>query len=696
MKIISAEGPELARLLLAPGIVAIVGASDDANKTAGRPQRFLREQGFAGKLYLVNPRRPQVQGEQAWPSLSALPEIPDHVFVLTPTETVVETVAECARLGVKLVTLLASGFSEAGAEGLAREQQLREIVKQSGIRLLGPSSLGVINPRQQMSLTANAAFAEPQTPVGRVFVASHSGSMIGALVSRGRARGVGFAGLVSVGSEVDLSTGEVCAATLDDPGIDAYLLFLESLHHGAALRAFAIEAARRNKPVIAYKLGRSAAAAEMAVTHTGAIAGEDDIADAFLKDCGIARVGIFESLLECQPLAARMPFMPPGAPRRVGIVATTGGGAAMVVDQLGIRGINAEPASAETLAKLAAVGILVSPGRVVDLTLAGARYDVMKGALDIMLAAPEFDLVLAVVGSSARSQPELAVKPIIDSAGGAKPLAAMLVPDAPQAIAQLTAAKVPCFRNPESCADVIAAVFDRRSPLSLAPIPAVSSGTATRNLNEMQAYQLLDQLGLPHAPCLSIAINSQAPQQLPFDYPVVLKVCSVEIPHKTEVGGVLLNLCDQAALQQALVRLRANLVQHAPDVSAEQALIQPMRKGLAEVLIGYKVDPDAGPIVMLAAGGIWAELASDRSIRLAPVSVATAQQMISEVRMLQTVAGLRGKPRGDLQALAQAISDLSQLAVQPQHRVVEAEINPMLVMAEGVLAVDALVFLNQG
>ena len=696
MKIISAEGPELARLLLEPGIVAIVGASDDANKTAGRPQRFLREQGFAGKVYLVNPRRSQVQGEQAWPSLSALPEIPDHVFVLTPTETVIETVAECARLGVKLVTLLASGFSEAGAEGMAREQQLREIVKQSGIRLLGPSSLGVINPRQQMSLTANAAFAEPQTPVGRVFVASHSGSMIGALVSRGRARGVGFAGLVSVGSEVDLSIGEVCAATLDDPGIDAYLLFLESLHHGAALRAFAIEAARRNKPVIAYKLGRSAAAAEMAVTHTGAIAGEDDIADAFLKDCGIARVGIFESLLECQPLAARMPFIPPGAPRRVGIVATTGGGAAMVVDQLGIRGINAEPASAETLAKLAAVGILVSPGRVVDLTLAGARYDVMKGALDIMLAAPEFDLVLAVVGSSARSQPELAVKPIIDSAGGAKPLAAMMVPDAPQAIAQLTAAKVPCFRNPESCADVIAAVFDRRSPLSLAPMPAVSSGAATRNLNEMQAYQLLDQLGLPHAPCLSIAMNSQAPQQLPFDYPVVLKVCSVEIPHKTEVGGVLLNLCDQAALQQALIRLRANLLQHAPGILAEQALIQPMRKGLAEVLIGYKVDPDAGPIVMLAAGGIWAELASDRSIRLAPVSVATAQQMISEVRMLQTVAGLRGKPRGDLQALAQAISDLSQLAVQPQHRVVEAEINPMLVMAEGVLAVDALVLLNQG
>lgn len=691
----SAIGPELAQLLLNPRSVAIVGASDDATKTAGRPQRFLHQTGFAGTVYLVNPRRPEVQGERAWPSLSALPEVPDHVFVLTPTGTVIDTVAECARLGVKLVTVLASGFSESGPEGAAREQELRRIVMQTGIRLLGPSSLGVINPRARLVLTANAAFAEPDIPTGRVFVASHSGSMIGALVSRGRARGVGFAGLVSVGSEVDLSIGEICAATLDDPGIDGYVLFLESLNHGAALRAFAVEAAKRGKPVIAYKLGRSAAAAEMAVTHTGALAGEDDVADAFLKDCGIARVGILEALLESQPLASRVPlaFGKP-APRRVGIVTTTGGGAAMVVDQLGIRGIDAEPASAETLAKLAAAGIPVSPGRVVDLTLAGARYDVMKGALDIMLAAPEFDLVLAVVGSSARSQPELAVKPIIDSADSAKPLAAMIVPDAPQAIAQLTAAQVPCFRTPEACADVIAAVFGRRSPLALAELSGSgATGSEARTLSEAQAYELLDRLGVPHAPCVTTRIDGEAPQALPFDYPVAVKVCSAQIPHKTEVGGVVLNVCDRAGLQAALASLRASLAQRAPGIAADQALVQPMREGLAEVLIGYKVDPQAGPIIMLAAGGIWAEVARDRSIRLAPVSVATAQKMIGEVRALKTVLGLRGKQRGDLLALARAISALSQLALQPQHEVQEAEINPMMIMAEGrgVMAVDALV-----
>lgn len=696
MTALPTRGSALAQILLNPRSVAIVGASDDAGKTAGRPLRFLRQAGFAGTIYPVNPRRPEVQGEKAWPSLSALPEVPDHVFVLTPTETVADTVAECARLGVKLVTVLASGFSESGPEGAAREQELRKMARQTGIRIVGPSSLGVINPRAKLVLTANAAFAEPDVPVGRVFVASHSGSMIGALVSRGRARGVGFAGLVSVGNEVDLSIGEICAATLDDPGIDGYVLFLESLNHGAALRAFAVEAAKRGKPVIAYKLGRSAAAAEMAVTHTGALAGEDDVADAFLKDCGIARVGILEALMESQPLASRMPLQAgKPAPRRVGIVTTTGGGAAMVVDQLGIRGIDAEPASPETLAKLAAASISVSPGRVVDLTLAGARYDVMKAALDIMLAAPEFDLVVAVVGSSARIQPELAVKPIIDSAGSAKPLAAMIVPDAPQAIAQLTAANVPCFRSPEACADVIAAVFARRSPLGLADVSGAgaNSGAEAKTLSEAQAYQLLDQLGVPHTPCVTTAIDGEAPQSLPFDYPVVVKVCSPEIPHKTEVGGVVLGVADRTGLNAALATLRANLAQRAPGIEANEALIQPMRKCLTEVLIGYKVDPEAGPIIMLAAGGIWAEVARDRSFRLAPVSLASAREMIGEVRSLKTVSGLRGKQRGDLEALAQAVSALSQLAVKPELRIAEAEINPLMVMAEGhgVLAVDALI-----
>jgi acyl-CoA synthetase (NDP forming) len=680
----------LAQALLAPRSVALFGASDDAGKTAGRPLKFLRAAGFAGKIYPINPNRKSVQGETAYPSLADLPEVPEHVFILTPTNTVLDAVQECARLGVKVVTILASGFSESGPEGAAREAALTDISRKTGLRILGPSSLGVVNPRAGLVLTANAAFAEPDLPHGRVFVASHSGSMIGSLVSRGKARGVGFAGLVSVGGESDLCVGEICAATLDDPGIGGYLLFLESLRHGDKLRAFAVEAAKRGKPVIAYKLGRSAAAAEMAATHTGALAGEDDVADAFLKDLGIARVGILEALLETFPLAERIPLSGVSAPKRVGVVTTTGGGAAMAVDQLGIRDVVVEPASAETLARFEAAGISVSAGRVLDLTLAGTNYNVMKGALDIMFQAPEFDLVLAVVGSSARFQPQLAVKPILDSASSAKPLAAMLVPDAPEALASLTAAGVPCFRSPEACADAIAALFARRAPGDQPTAQPVDA--AVRTLSEAQAYEVLDAVGVSHAPAVTMPLQGPA-KELSFGYPVVAKVCSEDIPHKTEVGGVVLGIQDHSGLDAALATLRNNLAERAPEKRCEEVLVQPMTKGLTEVLVGYRIDAEAGPIIMLAAGGIWAEVARDRSIRLAPVSVETAREMIAEVKALKTVSGLRGRPRGDLDALAQAVSSLSQLAVKPELRIAEAEINPMMVLPEGqgVVAVDALV-----
>lgn len=691
--VISITGAALAQALLHPRCVALVGASDDVSKTSGRPLQFLRRAGFKGTVYPINPGRSSVQGEPAWPDLACLPEIPDHAFILTPTESVIPAVAECARLGVKVVTVLASGFSESGPEGAAREDALRWLVRSSGLRVLGPSSLGVVNPATGLVLTANAAFAEPDLPKGKVFVASHSGSMIGALVSHGKARGVGFAGLVSVGGETDLSVGEICSATLDDPAIEGYLLFLESLRHGPELRAFAREAARRGKPVIAYKLGRSDAAAEMAATHTGALAGEDDVADAFLKDLGVARVGILESLLEGFPLAKRMNLVDAGAPalRRVGVVTTTGGGAAMVVDQLGIRDVIVEPPSAATLSRLADAGLPASPGRVLDLTLAGTKYAVMKKALDILLEAPEFDLVVAVVGSSARFQPQFAVKPIIDSAHSVKPLAAMLVPDAPEALASLTAAGVPCFRSPEVCADTIAAVFARRRP-GLAALPQQASAGNARSLSEAQAYAVLEILGVPHAPAVTMKFSA-TPSALPFGFPVVAKVCSAHIQHKTEVGGVVLGIQSLKALGEALATLRRNLAERAPGIMCDEALVQPMRSGLAEVLVGYRVDPEAGPIIMLAAGGIWAEVAQDRSIRLAPVSVETARDMIGEVRALKIVSGLRGMRRGDLEALAQAISALSQLAMKPELRIFEAEINPLMLMPEGqgVLAVDALI-----
>jgi len=363
----------------------------------------------------------------------------------------------------------------------------------------------------------------------------------------------------------------------------------------------------------------------------------------------------------------------------------------MVVDQLGVRNVIVQPISETTQARLSEAQIPGTASRVLDLTLAGTKYEVMKKALDIMLDAPEFDMVVAVVGSSARFQPNLAVRPILDSASHAKPLLAMLVPDAPDALAQLTEAGVPCFQSPENCADAIASVLTRRAPGPSARVATHPNGPA-RSLSEAHAYLLLDELNVPHAPAFTAPLDAP-PEHLPFDFPVVAKACSEHIQHKTEVGGVVLGIRDAQGIRQACESMAANLRERAPEVECDTVLFQPMRKGLTEVLVGYRVDPEAGPMIMLAAGGIWAEVLRDRSIRLAPVSVETAHEMISEVNMLKTVTGMRGKEKGDLEALAQAIANLSQLAVRPELAVLEAEVNPLMVMPEGqgVQAVDALV-----
>jgi acyl-CoA synthetase (NDP forming) len=693
-------GQALAQALLAPRSVALIGASDDPSKTAGRPLRFIRQAGYEGTVYSINPNRDTVQGEPAWRCLSDLPAIPEHAFILTPTDAALDALQECAAFGVPVATILAAGFSETGAEGEARERRVRDIVERTGIRVLGPSGLGMVNVREKLRLTANAAFAEPDLPVGGIFVASHSGSMIGGLLSRGKVKGVGFAGLVSVGNEVDLSIGEICASTLDDPEITGYMLFLETLRHADKLRQFAVAAAERGKPVVAYKLGRSNAAAELAVSHTGALAGEDDVADTFLKDCGIARLETLEAFLESLPLVRRVPLPRRGeVPRtpRVAVVTTTGGGAAMVVDQLGVRNIDVEHPSDATYARLAEAGVNVSKGRIVDLTLAGTRYDVMSAALRVLRSAPEFDLVVAVAGSSARFAPDLVVRPIIDSGAdvpGMHPLSAFVVPEAPEALLRLTEAGVPCFRTPESCADAIAAAYARRVPKPALPVVATAGGAAAgRVLDELEAYRALARVGVSHAPASALDANPDVALPGDLSYPLAVKVLSAAVPHKTDAGGVELGVPNAAALRDAIARIRENVLDYDSSLEVDRVLVQPMTKGIGEALVGYRLDAQVGPVVMLAAGGVLTEIYRDRALRLAPVDRQTALGMIAEVKGLKALDGYRGKARGDLDALADMVVAVSNLALLDDVCVFEAEVNPVMVLeaGKGVLAVDALV-----
>lgn len=677
-------GPALGTRLFRPKSVAIVGASDDVSKTGARPLTFLRRAGFSGKVYPVNPRRETVLGEQAWTSIEALPETPDHAFILAPTEGVQDAVAACVARGVPLVSVLAGGFGEEGEAGRAREATLVCILAGSGTRLLGPNSIGMVNVNTGLVLTANGAFAEPKLPAGGLFVASHSGSMIGAILSRGLAKGVGFAGFVSTGAELDLSLGEICESTLDDPAVDCYALFLESISHGIAIRRFALAAAERGKPVIAYKLGRSSQAAELSQSHTGAIAGEDGIADAFLKDCGIARADTLDGLIEGASLLRRIGSSRPSRPPQVAVVSTTGGGAAMVVDQLGLRDVSVQAPSEATMAKLAERGVAAAHGRIVDLTLAGTRPAVMKAALETLLDAPEFDLVVAVAGSSARFQPELLVPAIVQAGGSStKPLAAFVAPEAPDALARLTAAGIPCFRTPEACGDAIAAAFARRKPK---PVPQAAPGGPERQLDEAEGYAVLARMGLPVAAHAVVAPDASVS---PVGYPAAVKLLSAEVLHKTELGGVVLGVQDDAAFRKAAERIATDVPGAEPGLKVERLLVQTMASGVGEVLLSLRRDPHAGPVVMLAAGGVLAEIHKDRSLRLAPVDRTEALAMIAEVKALKALAGYRGRPPGDLDALADAVVAISNAGPE----IVEAEINPLVVRRKGhgVVAVDAVV-----
>ncbi len=379
----------LRRALFEPEAVAIVGASNEAGKTTGRPLDFLIRHGFAGDIFPINSRRDSVLGRQSYRDLSAVPRPVDLAYIVLPTEPAMRAVEDCVRQGVKAIAILADGFAETGAAGKALQDRLCAMVAGTGSRIVGPNSLGVVRTWNGLSMTANAAFAHEQLLRGRCAVLSQSGSLIGAFISRGRVRGIGFSNLVSVGNEADLSIGEIGQCLVDDPQTDSFLLFLETVRHADKLAAFAEAAQVAGKPILAYKLGRSNVGAELAVSHTGALVSSDAAADAFLRDLGIARVTVFEALFEAPPLLrGRRPRK--DAPS-VTMMTTTGGGAAMVADQLGLYGVDLKGVDEDSRESLAQQGISIKPGRIIDLTLAGTRYEVVRAIMDKLLVAPQTD-----------------------------------------------------------------------------------------------------------------------------------------------------------------------------------------------------------------------------------------------------------------------------------------------------------------
>jgi acyl-CoA synthetase (NDP forming) len=687
----------LRKAFLQPRSVALVGASPDLKKNNSRPQRFLKRFGYSGRVLPINPSRSEVLGEVAYPDLRSAPGPIDHAFIMVPAAAVPGVIEQCCELGVPVATLFTAGFAELGEEGLARQRDMVERARAAGMRILGPNCMGLINVHDRIPLTVNAVIEREELVPGPLSLISQSGSMTGSILSRAQARGLGFSKLISVGNESDLGVGELTDMLVDDEDTGAILLFLETFRDAGKLAAAARRAFAVGKPVIAYKLGRSGVGRRVATSHTGAMTGPDEMASAFFRDHGIIRVDTFEGLFETAQLVTG--HKPPRG-RRVSVVTGTGGAAAMVVDRLGVLGAEVVGPSPEVIATLKAKDIEVSDAPLTDIPMGrseGGRYSTI---LSTLLASDHTDAVVSVIGSSAQN-PQTIIERVLAAEGrDAKPLGVFLAPLADAALSELQRNGVASFRTPESCADAMNAYLNWKAP-GKRPQPSEESKSASAvaqrfggsRLNEREAGELFSALGIRVADHRVIAGAADA-VDLPGPY--ALKLLSADVPHKTDAGMVLLNIAKEDVPEVAK-RMLQEAKSRFPAARIEGLLAQQMERGLAEVIVGFRRDPEIGPVVVLGMGGVAAELGKSISVRVAPVTMETARDMIADVRELRLLEGYRNLPRGDCEGLASAIRAMSLLAELDSPVVSEAEINPLIVKEDGrgAIAVDGLVILTE-
>ncbi|MBI2292703.1 MAG: acetate--CoA ligase family protein, partial [Betaproteobacteria bacterium] len=572
----------LAQALFAPKSVALIGASGDAKKNTSRPQRYLRKHGYTGRIIPVNPGRTEIFGEKTYPDLQSVPDAIDHAFIMVPADAVGAALEQCVAKQVPAATIYSDGFAETGEAGRGKQEELLKIARAGGVRLVGPNCIGIISIQPSLALSVLAVLEMDNIRHGPFAIVSQSGSMIGALLSRGLGRGAGFSKLISVGNEVDVGVGELTDMLVDDPHTGAILLFLETLRDADRLAHAARRAYAANKPVVVYKLGRSGLGQDLAASHTGAMAGADEVADAFFRAHGMLRVDNLEALFELPPLIAG--HKPPMR-HRISVMTTTGGGAALVVDRLGVFGVDVVPPTDTVVNNLARKNISIPRTRLTDLTLAGARKEIYSAVLNELLASDHNDLVLAVVGSSAALHPQIAIEPIAEAGGShSKPLAAFLGPHAETSLRLLAAAGVAGFRTPESCAEALRAWRDWAAPVGVpdASSQVISAASALVNalpateVNEYDACRIFAALGIAHAPT---AVITTPGQRAEVAFPAVAKILSPDIAHKTDAGGVAIDIATPEALEAAVSGILARVRASRPDARIDGILVQKMERG---------------------------------------------------------------------------------------------------------------------
>ncbi len=691
--------------LFRPRSIAVVGASRRRDTIGWQIVDNLLRHGYSGVLYPVNPGATSVHSIPAFPSVEAIPGEVELAVVVVPKERVADVVEECGRKGVKGLVVISAGFKEVGGEGVAREAALQERARELGMRLVGPNCMGLLNTEEGWSM--NATFAPTMPPPGPMCFMSQSGAMGVTILDYAAEFGIGIHHFVSVGNKADVSGNDLIEYWEHDDGARVLLMYLENFGNPRRFIPLARRITRK-KPMVVVKSGRTGAGARAAASHTGALAGADVAIDALLAQCGVLRA---ESVQELFDIAMALEEQPIPRGNRVAIVTNAGGPGIMIADACESEGLEVVELTDETQAHLADIfPAEASVRNPVDM-IASATSESYRLALEAVLADERVDAAIAAFVPPLGVRQVDVAGAIVQARGAAedKPILAVLMgrQGLPEGRAELHEAGIPAYTFPESAAGALAAMARYRRWLER-PVEAPAEFDVDREraarllrearaegrdrLKEHEALSLLEAYGIPvvgHRLARTREEVLEAAEAC--GYPVVLKAVAPGVVHKTDVGGVRVDLRTPEEVEEAYREIHEALAE--ADLEAEGILVEAFASGGREIIIGMSTDPQFGPVLMFGLGGIYVEAIGDVAFRLAPVSEIDAREMVGSIRSSRLLEGIRGEEGVDREALVEVIQRVSQL-VADHPEVAELDINPLLAFPDGALAVDGRVSLQ--
>lgn len=678
--------------------VAVIGASSDAGKIGGIPVVLMKRH-FQGTVIPINPNRATIAGLDCAPDIASVSPPPDLAIIALPVTAVEAAVGDCLAAGVKSIALFTAGFGEIDAAGLAAQERIADRCRAAGVRLLGPNSLGFIGFHSGLYATFSAALDNVWPKPGNVGIASQSGAVGTYIMALAAEAGIGFSHFVATGNEADIDVADCIAWMAADPQTSVIVVYLEGSRDGARLKRALAAAAAANKPVIAIKPGSTEAGLAAVKSHTGMLAGSKRVFDAVLNSYGARPAESIEEAVDLAYACAQGKF--PASPDAA-IITPSGGVGIMLADAADRAGLVLPPFPASAQADIKKLVPLASTGNPLDTTAQVANDFRLFGSVIDIAAGQTTVPTLVIFMSHMGKTPgvvDLLRPTLIDVATRYKDRLMTLVTRAtPEFRNEMSALGYLVFEDPTRAIRAIGGLRHFAAHFALADEPAVTTTTVDRQLlkdaasSAPAAARLLKQLGLPDLPVRSAETEDEAVRVAKeLGYPVVLKIDSPDIQHKTEVGGVDLDITDETRLRAAWKTMMATVAERAPRARLIGVTLSPMLKGGVETIIGTQNDVDFGPVVMFGLGGVLTEALQDVVFAPAPVSLGAARRMIDALRARPVLDGWRGAEPSDIDALASAIASLAAVAAANADDIESIEINPFVALPKSGVALDALV-----